>query len=116
MALSTLSEPAMEQGTYIVTAACTDDAGSAVTPDTLTWTLTDTTGAVVNSRQDVAIETPSTSNNIVLSGDDLAVSGTTRRTLVLTVEGTYTSDAGVGLPLTDAIKILVEPLPGVQES
>lgn len=106
-----LTTNAIEQSTYIITASFTDEDGSDVTPKTLTWTLTDEAGNVINSRQDVAL-TPNTSVEIVLSGDDLVVStyGTKR---IVTVEGTYDSDAGTDLPLRDQVRFTIDNLVAV---
>lgn len=94
-----LDESVLEGGTLVLTLAWYDDAGSAVTPDTATWTLREAdSGAVVNSRSDVAISSLSTSNDIVLSGDDL-----TEGMKKLFIEATYTSASGSGLPLKDII-------------
>ena len=40
----------------------------------MTWCLTDKNGTIINGREDVAI-TSASSMTIVLSGDDLAISG-----------------------------------------
>ena len=91
-----LTTTAAEEGTYVVVAAFTDEDDAAVVPDTVTWTLTNATGTVINSRLHVA-PTPASTISIVLSGDDLkAADGLARR---VTVEATYTSNYGSGLPL-----------------
>jgi phage baseplate assembly protein gpV len=115
MAISTLTTVAREQSTYVVTCSFTDETGEAATPTALTWTLTDLAGTVINGRQDVAVaaEDLASSLDIVLSGDDLAVDGAVQVQRVLTIEGTYTSDAGGALPLKDAVKINIDPLVGV---
>ena len=80
----------------------------------VTWTLTDKNGNVINSRSAVAIS-PASSVNIVLGGDDLALqpgeSGDTERHL--TVAGTYYSNTGSDLPLKSACKFVIEDLAGV---
>lgn len=86
-----------EKGTARFTATFTDDTGSAATPTAVTWTLTDKIGNVINSREDVTATAGSTVT-IVLSGADLAI-GSNGRDRILTIEGTYNSDAGSGLPL-----------------
>jgi hypothetical protein len=108
---SVLSTNAVDKSTYIVTAAFTDEDDAAVAPTTLTWTLTDDLGTVINDREDVEVESPSSSEDIVLSGDDLAVADGSVR--ILTVEGTYNSDAGSGLPLKDQVRFTIEDLTAV---
>lgn len=92
-----LTVDADEESTYVVSAAFTDEDGDSVVPSSVTWTLTDWLGNVVNSRENVTI-TPAASVDIVLSGDDLAIGthGINRR---VTVRATYNSSAGTGLPL-----------------
>ena len=99
-------EYAVEKSTYIVTLTFKDEDNDPVTPASGTWTLTDEDGDVINSREDVAISGLSTSNDVVLSGDDLAVSpgfaGVSEKR-IFTFEGTYDSDLGAGLPLKDQL-------------
>ena len=107
-----LSKKAAEEGTYIITAEFIDDDGDSVAPDTLTWTLTDSSGTVINSRTSVSVSSPTASEDIVLSGDDLALqsgeSGDTMR--ILTIQATYDSDAGTDLPLNDAAYFYIKDL------
>jgi hypothetical protein len=115
MAISTLTTVAREQSTYVVTCAFTDETGEPATPTELTWTLTDLAGAVINSRRDVAVAAEDLADtvDIVLSGDDLAVSDAVQAQRLLTIEGTYTSSAGEDLPLKDAIRFNIDPLVGI---
>jgi hypothetical protein len=105
-----LSERANEQSTFAVVATFTDEAGDAVTPNNLAWSLLDSAGAVVNSRSAVSIA-PAASVTIVLSGADLVASeGSTR---VVLLEGTYDSDLGADLPLRDTVTFEIANLIGV---
>jgi len=104
---TTLTTVAQEEGTYIITAAFTDEGDSAVTPNVITWTLTDRDGDVINSREDVSVDTPASSIDIVLSGDDLAI-GTNGISRVLLVEATYDSDAGSDLPLKGQVRFNID--------
>jgi hypothetical protein len=106
-----LSTKAIDKSTYVVTATFTDEDDNAVAPQTLTWTLTDESGTVINSREDVDVSSPGTSEDFVLSGDDLAVAdGSTR---LLTIEATYNSDAGSDLPIRDQVRFTIEDLTAV---
>jgi hypothetical protein len=102
---------AMERSTLVIRAAFTDEDGNAVVPDSLTWTLTDRSGTTINSRKDVVVGTPAAEVDIVLSGDDLEVTSDAERWV--TIEGTYTSTLGAGLPLTAAAMFVVENLLGL---
>lgn len=97
--MTTLTTAARDKSTYVVTAAFTDSAGADVIPDSITWTLTDSYGTVINSREDVSIASPAASIDIVLSGDDLSFDDGKKR--VLTINATYSSDEGSGLPLRE---------------
>jgi hypothetical protein len=103
-----LAVTAIEESTYIVTAAFVDEDGDAVTPQTVIWSLTDIEGTVINSLEDIS-ETPATTVNIVLTGDDLGVVATGRMRVV-TVEATYNSTYGTGLKLKGAATFAVENL------
>lgn len=89
---------AIEKSTYIVAAKFRDEAGNAVTPETVTWTLSDANGDTVNGRLDVS-ETPASTVSIVLSGDDLAILPSVSNERIVTIEATYNSEYGTGLPL-----------------
>lgn len=100
-----------EGGTYIVNIATADEDGNAETPVTLNWTLTDTDGTIINSRDEVSIVSPTASEDVVLSGDDCAIQvGETEDevTRVFTVKGTYNSILGSGLPLRGRCYIVLE--------
>lgn len=104
---TTLSQYAVEKGTFVVRVSFTDETGTPVIPKSgLNWTLTNEAGDVVNSRSAVAI-TPGTSVNIVLSGDDLALVGVGSEDRVLTVEGTYDSSLGTDLSIKDECRFSV---------
>lgn len=96
---------ANEESTYVITAAFTDEDGASVLPDSINWTLTDSSGNIINSREQVAVSVPAESINIVLSGDDLALqAGETDEAKVqrvLTIEAVYDSSYGNNLPLKD---------------
>lgn len=110
-----LTVKAAERSTYIVSAAFTDDEGVEVTPDSITWTLTDDDGSVINSRLNVAVAMTASSIDIVLSGSDLALqlneSGDVIR--VLKISAVYTSDAGSNLPLIDDARFILQDIVAV---
>jgi len=101
MARVRLSKHATEESTYIVNVEIDDEYGNLVTPVTLLWTLSTTYGIILNNREDVSVAVPTTSNDIVLSGDDLQILvGKPTETRVFTVKGTYNSAHGSDLPFT----------------
>ena len=88
---------ATEGSTYEIVVALTDETGAAITPSTLTWSLRDDIGTIVNSRDGV-VATCSTSISIVLGADDLVYGENSTKRFV-TYEGTYSSSLGSGLPI-----------------
>jgi len=110
-----ISTKAKEKSTYIVTCAFTDEDGDAVTPDSIVWTLADSSGNVINSRDQVSVATPAASIDIVLSGDDLQIGGDDEAALTqvgrrIIVEAVYDSDAGSNLPLKAEAAFVLENL------
>jgi hypothetical protein len=100
--LTSAEETAIEKSTYIITVSFTDEFDAAVVPKSLTWSLSDIFGNVINTRTAISI-TPAASVTIVLYGDDLVAlsNGTLER--VLTIEGTYDSIYGNNLPIKDQL-------------
>lgn len=105
---SVLPTHAVEKSTYVVTVTFTDENGAACDPVSMTWTLTDSAGTVVNSREDVVVAAPASVVKVVLSGNDLDPTSDAMR--YLTVEGTYNSDLGSGLPFKDQAQFVIDNL------
>lgn len=102
------SKKAVEEGTFIVTAEFKDEDGNAVSPNVMAWSLVDEDGNIVNDKEDVSISSPSSSEDIVLSGDDLALTdGRSEEARYVVFEGTYDSTLGNDLPLKDQIKFFI---------
>lgn len=106
-----LEEHADEESTYVITASFTDAAGNAVVPNFVIWTLSDKSGVIINNRSRIS-ETPSTSVEIVLSGNDLAIQDgeTNLGERVLTIEATYNSTEGSNMPLKAEVYFIVDNL------
>ena len=108
---ATLTTNAVERSTYVVTAAFTDKAGAAVTPDSIAWTLSDENGRIINSRSSVAIVVMAASVDIVLSDKDLALSGAKDNGgRILTLVVVYDSTEGLNMPLKDQVAFRILPL------
>lgn len=110
----TLTTHADEESTYKITVSFTDAAGSAVTPNIITYTLTDINGTVINSKSNVSVS-PASSIDIVLSGDDLALQSgeTVIAERVLTIVADYDSDEGSGLPLNEEAHFYIDDLTNI---
>jgi len=103
---------AIEGGTYVISAQFSDELGVTMVPTTVTWTLLDMDGDVINSRSDVSA-TAATTINIVLSGNDLAMEDNDSGKRLVLVEATYTSSYGAGLPLKKEYPFTIDRLTGV---
>ena len=110
---ATLTTAAVERSTYVITLTYKDEDGNAVTPDSVSWTLTDGHGNIINSREDVAIAVPSTTNDVVLQGADLVCRGRKDETRILTASIVYDSSAGSNLPGKEQVSFRVENLQAV---
>jgi hypothetical protein len=93
-------------GSYFINAAFSDDDG-AFTPNTVTWSLSDQAGNIINSRQDVSI-TPAASVKIVLGAADLQASDGYDR--LITINYVYNSATyGNNLPDNAQAKFDIGP-------
>lgn len=107
-------DQALDGSSYFVTLDFADEDGDAVSPKTLFWSLLDSDENVVNGRDAVAPGSLSASMTIVLSGDDINIAAGRRCNTQLryfTVSGTYDSDLGSDLPITDYLEFLVRRIP-----
>ena len=107
-----ISSPhAVEQSTYGITVSFLDDAGASVIPTaaSVTWTLTNEQGNVINSRSNVAI-TSASSIVIVLHGYDLARGPGDNGVRLVTIKATYNSTLGTALELKDQIQFTLDNL------
>src|SRR3990170_3078876 len=62
----TITDTANEKSTFALEMAITDENGDPLTPNTLTWTLTDLAGNVINERAGVEITTPASTVTVGL--------------------------------------------------
>jgi len=108
-----LTTEANELSTYVVRFTFRDENGDLLVPTSLTWTLTDVLGAVVNSRTKQVVSPTSSVVDILLTGSDLALGTFAGTKRVLTVEGKYTSALGSDLALKDDVTFVIRPLIGV---
>jgi hypothetical protein len=102
---------ALEKSTYVVRVAFLDEDGAAETPTAITWTLSTSGGTVINSRTNVIVAVPASTIDVVLSGLDLAFQTGEYNTAerILTVNATYTSALGAGLPLKEEFTCHLAP-------
>ena len=116
--MSTKLKVAIEKSTYIITVSFFDEADSAEDVKTLVWTLTDTSGNIINDRDQAEVSNPSSVESIVLSGDDLAIfdnePSATKGKRLFTAEATYDSDLGDDLPLKGEANFTVVDLTAIE--
>jgi hypothetical protein len=112
MARTKLTTEAVEKSTYVITLAFANKAGTGVTPDSATWTLTDGGGTVINSRSGVVIAPLAASVDVVLSGDDLAMQAgeTSYGNRLFTVQAVYSSTEGASLPMKEEYQFMIRGL------
>jgi len=97
-----LSTKPNESGTIIITATFEDFDDVPFTPKTLKYSLTDTKGNVINSRNRIVVNPQGSTHVFVLSGLDLVYQvGSSYGERVFTIEGTYDSVYGGDLPFRE---------------
>lgn len=106
MATTITVTPAEEATAKVTISGFTDESGASVTPTALTWTLTDRSGNVINSRSAVSL-TPASSVSFLLTGDDLSI-GNYGKQRVLTITATYDSDLGSDLIAREQANFSIE--------
>lgn len=89
-----LTAQAVEQSSFVLEATFYDEEGNLATPSSLTWTLTDSFGTVINGRENVPITATGGIATVTLHGDDLALPHKARNRRVLAFSGTYASSLG----------------------
>jgi hypothetical protein len=104
MAINT-RETVNERSTIDFEVSFYDETEAAVTPNEIEWTLTDDEGTIINSREDVAIETPAATVHITLSGDDCVILSETD-SLVRKVHLSWIYDSLLGSDLEGHDEIL----------
>lgn len=70
---------AEEKGTLALLVVVTDENGTAVTPLSLRWTLSDRDGTIINNRNQVVVGVPASSQTIYLAGNDLQIIDQTKQ-------------------------------------
>jgi hypothetical protein len=108
-----LTAKVVERGSVEITAGpFLDFNGLEIVPTSLTYTLTNSVGTVVDGLELVTL-TPALTVSWVIYGDSLAIlSSTDNGWRVVVIEGTYTdADYGAGIPIKEAARFRIENLP-----
>lgn len=103
-----LSGKATEESSVGIKFTFTKEDGTAPTISSMTWTLTDTDGAVINGREDVSISSPTAEQTIILSGDDLALTNQEHEYewRVLTIEAMVAITTGT-IPIRESARFVI---------
>lgn len=100
-----LSEKAVEKSSFTIRFEFNERTPSGLVPfvpnSGLIWSLVDEDGQTINNRQDVSIDPPAQTVDVVLIGNDLALAGGHPVTRYVTISGTYNGTAGNNLPVID---------------
>ncbi len=105
--MTKLTAKSVDESTYVITMTFADADETAVTPNALTWSLTDKDGNIINSREDTVL-TPAAEVFVVLQDDDLDYSDGEDR--VFTIEGNYNSSTyGNTLPIREQASFKIKP-------
>lgn len=107
----TTLDTAPEGSTYEIVLSFLDKASAAMTPTAASWSLFDAEGNVINSRTNIAIAVPSTTNTIELSGADLPYKPT-ESSIYLVAKIVYDSSLGTGRITYAQFEIPIEPIKG----
>jgi hypothetical protein len=108
----TLNVSPDEGSTFIISVDFQDSDGSAVIPNSATWSMLDVNGEAVNGRLDVPITPLASSYDIVLTCDDLLI-GAQGATRIIFIKADYDSSAGSGLCLKGEVSFTINNLVGV---
>ena len=103
-----LAKKGYKYSTYVIHAVFTDESNQEVPPDSIKWSLFDSTGAVVNGKQNVAVTPPAAVIDVVLAGLDLPAGE-----LDFLSEAVYDSDLVTNSPLKKAVSFDIIDLPWV---
>lgn len=82
--MTKLTETANDGESFGVQVAFKDTDATAVTPTSATWSLYNQNDSIVNSREDVSISSPGSTEVVVLGPSDTAYSDGKSRKLVVT--------------------------------
>jgi len=86
-----------------------DEDGNPVIPTSIIWTLSDSIGNIMNSRENIVVAVPAASIEIKLTGDDLLITSIDKKRLLL-VKAIYTSSRGSDLTLNRELEFEIIPI------
>lgn len=103
----------VEESSLILTVSLKDEDGALVDNEaitSMTWTLLDHNGTVVNEREDVVPESITNPLTILLYGDDLSLDTVSSTSRILHVHAEYTSNYGIVLPVNEELHFTITDL------
>ena len=100
------------ESTFKITVEVLNTSGVAVQPTSMTWTLSDESGNLINNRQQETVISPAIQQDIYLTGPDLATTNpTVKIKRILLIEATYNEGDLTGLPYKEEYWFWVGPDP-----
>lgn len=102
----------LERSTVAAVASFRDEAGELIIPSVIKWTLTDGDGNVINNQANIDI-VPANTVNIVLSGDDLAMTAGDDGRRQVVIRAVYDGTLGDDLPIVGVLEFTVRNVPGI---
>ena len=125
MSIQRLRYPAKEGGSKVIVISLVNSSNVTIIPQSMNWTFSDLNGNIINERNNIDYEVDSgfgsggslsASMGIILNGQDFLLNNKVGGKLcLLTVEGTYDSSYGTGLPFKDQCSFVVDNLISIRE-
>lgn len=110
MAATDLDIVVNDKSSLFLTLTFTDEDGASATPKTVTYTLMDADGTIINLREDVSV-TPASSMTIVLSGNDVDYDDGSKRVILFKI--TYDSSLENDVPFNAEYSFTINNLIGL---
>lgn len=108
-----LRKPADAGSTYVIPLRLLDEEDSLSPPLTLSWSLFNEAGKIVNGRTNQEFAQLASTMNLVLEGDDLPDD---QGELMVLFDGTYNSTLGSNRKIRGGVRFDVVPLPKTPEN
>ena len=113
MTQNILDGSATEEGSILIPYTFTNARAAAITPKSATYSITDLAGNVINFQEDLEVSPLTSSVEILLSGDDISISGIKNIYYLCTFKWIYDLDiSNPDIEGTGEVKFLIRKLKG----
>jgi len=110
MTIAQLENSAIEKSSFVIRCTVRDANQALVTPTSMVWTLSDTKGRIINEKEDVPVVDPSSVEDILLYGEDLALEQRNNRMRIFTMLATWSGSYGESIPVRKAVRFEIKDL------